>query len=133
MDTIPAFYDDHFHAVRAAIEGSERSYKEVAGHLWPSMKPMSAYARLKACTHDGGDQKLDLAEILAICRYVNRYDPLYYLCAETMHDRPRQHQAAEMAQTLVQQLATQGEEFRRTSERLESLVKANPGILKSVA
>lgn len=132
MDTIPAFYDDHFHALRAAIEGG-RGYKETAAHLWPNMKLESAYARLKNCCQTERDQKLDLSEVVAVCKFNQRYDPLYYLCAETMHERPKQQQATEVAQTLVQKLAAQGEEFRRTSERLESLVRANPGILKSVA
>lgn len=132
MDTIPAFYDDHFHALRAAIEGGE-GYKKTAAHLWPSMNVASAYARLKKCCNEGGENKLDLAEIVSICRLNNRYDPLYYLCAETMHERPKQQQATEVAQTLVQQLSAQSDEFRRTSERLEALVRANPGILKSVA
>lgn len=86
MDAL-LFYDDEYHAIRAAVEDG-RGYKETAAHLWPSMKPESAYARLKACTHNSGDQRLRFGEIVALMRFNGRFDPLYYCCDETAHHRP---------------------------------------------
>ena len=132
MEQIPAFYDDHFHALRAAIEGG-RGYKETAAHLWPNMKIESAYARLKKCTHADNEYKLDLSEVLAVCRFNDRFDPLYYLCRETMHEIPKRNEPADVAQTLAQVIAANCAENRRMTDRLEALVKSNPGLLKSVA
>lgn len=84
---VPLFYDDEFHAIRAAIEDG-RGYKETAAHLWPGMKIESAYARLKACTHLSGDQRLRFGEIVEVMRFNSRFDPLYFACDETMHHRP---------------------------------------------
>jgi hypothetical protein len=83
------FYDDEFHALRAAIEDG-RGYKDTAMHLWPSMKPESAYAKLKAATNLHGDQRLKFGEIITVMRFNNRFDPLYYVCDETLHQRPVQ-------------------------------------------
>lgn len=132
MDTIPAFYDDHFHALRAAIEGG-RSYKETAVHLWPNMKVESAYARLKKCCECGGDQKLDLSEVLTVCRFNDRFDPVYFLCRETMHGIPIRQSTGDAAQSLAQLITANLEESRHLVSRFESLVRANPGVLKSVA
>ena len=59
------FYDDEFEAIRASIEGG-KGYKAAATFLWPTMKPESAYARLKACTNTHGDQQLRFGEVVAL-------------------------------------------------------------------
>ena len=39
------FYDDEFDAIATAIGDSGKPFKLVAGHLFPDMKPESAYAQ----------------------------------------------------------------------------------------
>ena len=132
MDTIPAFYDDHFHALRAAIEGG-RGFKETAVHLWVNMKMESAYARLKKCCYPDGDQKLDLSEVLAVCRFNDRYDPLYYLCRETLHAIPARQLPADAAQSLFGRIEANTAENQQLVDRLAAMLRTNPGLLKSVA
>lgn len=50
------FYDDEFDAIGRAIGESGKPFKLVAAHLFPDMKPESAYARLKGCCSPAGDQ-----------------------------------------------------------------------------
>ena len=132
MDTVPAFYDDHFHALRAAIEGG-KGYKATAARLWPSMKPESAYARLKDCTKHDGDHKLDLSDVRVVCEFNQRFDPLYFLCDETHHERPRQRNAIDEAKSLVDFLKELSTQQSAVMCRLEVLAKHNPAILKQVA
>ena len=58
------FYDDEFDAIQQAISGSGKDFKSVAGHMFPDMKPESAYARLKACCSPTGDQRLTFGQVL---------------------------------------------------------------------
>lgn len=132
MEQMPAFYDDHFQALRAAIE-SGQGYKKTANHLWPSMKPESAYARLKNCTSGTADQKLDLAEVATLCQFNGRYDPLMWLCDETMHSRPAQRNAKDLARDLAAQIQESAESQKRTLVKLEQLLASNPTLLKQVA
>jgi hypothetical protein len=39
------FYDDEFDAIATAIGNSGKPFKLVAAHIFPDMKPESAYAR----------------------------------------------------------------------------------------
>ncbi len=129
MEQIPAFYDDQFHAVRAAIEGGQ-GYKKTAMHLWPGMKPESAYARLKNSVSGQCDQKLDLGDVLALCQFNGRFDPLYWLCDETLHSRPVQRAAGDIAKGLVAQLDDTMVNAARLMTRLEALRQSNPAVLK---
>lgn len=57
------------------ISNSGRPMKEVACHLFPHMKPDSAYARLKACLNEDGDQRLSFGQIIAAQNFCECYDP----------------------------------------------------------
>jgi hypothetical protein len=131
MDAPPLFYDDHFQALRAAIENG-RGYKETAMHLWPSMRAESAYARLKSACRDSGDHKLDLAETVQLCKFNGSADPLYYLADELSHERPRPKAAEDAARTLLEQLTSVAGNFNEGVARLDRLLKANPALLRAV-
>lgn len=83
------FYEDEYDALREAISTSERSFKDVAQHLWPSKKPDTAYARLKSCLNESKDEHLTFGEIVAICRYCDRFDPMFWMCHELAHEAPK--------------------------------------------
>jgi hypothetical protein len=129
MDQLPAFYDDQFHALRSAVEGGQ-GYKKTAMHLWPSMKAESAYARLKNCVSGTSEQKLDLGEVLALCQFNGRFDPLYWLCDETMHVRPVQRAASDVAKSIVAQLDETMVNATRLMTRLEALRETHPSVLE---
>lgn len=61
------FFDTVYDAIGADIVNAG-GYKVVAGKLWPSMKPASAYARLKSCIDEHKDEKLDPEEVHSIAR-----------------------------------------------------------------
>jgi len=134
MEQIPAFYDDHFAALRRAIEDGQ-GYKKTAAHLWPAMKPESAYARLKNCVQgaDGhSEQKLDLHEVLVLCQFNGRFDPLYWLCDESLHARPMQRKAEDVAKTIAAQIDDSVMSLTRLMTRLEAIKESNPAVLRQV-
>lgn len=82
------FYEDEFDALAVMVSSSGKSIKEISAFLWPDMKPESAYAKLKACLNPKGDESFRFSQVIALTKFCNCYDPLYYLCDETMHARP---------------------------------------------
>lgn len=117
------WFDDEFQALRQAIEQG-KGYKATALHLWPGMKPDSAYARLKSCSNPSGDQKLGFREWVAVMKYNDRFEPLDYLCDETGHERPKRKnvldEAAELQRAFVEAVSRQ----QQLIERMERLTKA---------
>lgn len=115
-------YDDEYHALRVCIEQG-RGYEKTAGHLWPLMKLSSAYAKLKACTNERGDQRLKFAEVLEVMRFNGMYDVLYYICDETLHNRPTQKapqdEEAKLASVIENAAATM-ESAMRALERVRA-------------
>lgn len=108
------FYEDEFEAIREAIASSDREFKQVACHLWPSKKPETAYARLKACLNDQKDERLTFGEIIEICRFCDRYDPLHFMCDALSHDRPKPVAKEDELTRLLREYL----DARKTTERL---------------
>jgi hypothetical protein len=84
------FYDDEFDALQQTIAGSERNFMECAVFLRPGMKPESAYAWLKACVNPSGDQNLKFGQIVSLARFCKRFDALFFMADELLHQRPEQ-------------------------------------------
>jgi hypothetical protein len=135
MDQLPLLYDDEFHALRAMIEGG-RGYKATAAHLWPAMKPESAYARLKACTNPGRDEKLSFGEIIQAAKFNERFDALYYFCAETLHAQPVHVAPDDAMAKLADQLSAHLQDGKRMFDRLQELSRiaqqpVQPGLRRA--
>ena len=115
----PLFYDDWRDALRTAIRDSGKPWKEVALHLWPDMKMDSAYARLKSCLGESGDQKLDFGQAIALMRFCGQYDALYHACDELDHDRPAIRAPQDEMAELMRDYIRAAESMKRTAERIE--------------
>lgn len=121
------FYDDEFDAIQQAISGSGKDFKTVAAHMFPDMKPESAYARLKACCNPTGDQRLTFGQVLRLMRFCEAYDPLYHACDETLHARPDRKAPEDEAVKLVEVLTGAAHTMERAMKAIEHL-KARGGI-----
>jgi hypothetical protein len=114
------FYDDEFQALRDVIEMG-KGYQKTAGHLWPGMKDGSAYAKLKACTNEHGDQRLKFRELIAAMVFNDRFDLLHHACDECMHTRPMPKSPADEEAKIVQAIESAGGTLERALQRLEAL------------
>jgi hypothetical protein len=114
------FYGDENEALRSAIE-SGKGYKATAAYLWPSLKPETAYARIKACVNEDKAEKFAFSEIIALCNFNGRFDPLMYACDETHHDRPQERAPADKHAQLMQQFIQTGEQMKRIADQIERL------------
>lgn len=108
------FYDDEYDAIRETISSSERSFKAVAIHLWPSKKPETAYARLKACLNESKDEHLTFGEVVEICRFTGRFDALMWMCDELSHEHPNVITKQDQLARLLEQYL----DAKRTTDRV---------------
>lgn len=121
------FYDDEFDAIATAIGESGKPFKLVAAHIFPDMKPESAYARLKECCSPAGDQRLTFGQVVRLMNYCERYDPLHHACDETLHARPDRKAPEDEAVKLVEVINSAAGTMERAMKALDH-IKARGGI-----
>ena len=121
------FYDDEFDAIATAIGNSGKPFKLVAAHIFPDMKPESAYSRLKECCNPMGTQHLTFGQVIRLMAYCESYDPLQYACDETLHARPDRKAPEDEAVKLVEVIASAANTMERAMRAMEHL-KARGGI-----
>ena len=127
------FYDDEFAALRDVIEDG-KGYKATAMHLWPSMKPESAYARLKVCCREHGDQHLRFGEVVRVMQFNDRFDALAYVCDECGFDRPVRRPVADKQAELMREFNKSVDHLNRTLQQLAAAgVQIPAPVLKSVS
>jgi hypothetical protein len=121
MDSGRLFYDDEYDALNTAVSNSGRELKAIAQAIWPGMKADSAYAKIKACLNRLGDQQFKFHEYIALMRFCGQYDPLFYICDETLHARPPRIAPEDEEVKLVEALTCAIETVNRATAALERL------------
>lgn len=121
------FYDDEFDAIATAIGNSGKPFKLVAAHMFPDMKPESAYARLKDCCNSTGTQYLSFGQVVRLMRYCEAYDPLMYACDESLHARPARKAPADELVNLTEVIHGAADTMNRALKAIEH-IQARGGI-----
>ena len=121
------FYDDEFDAIATAIGNSGKPFKLVAAHIFPDMKPESAYARLKECCSPIGDQRLTFGQVVRLMQYCESYDPLLYVCDETLHARPDRKAPQDELVNLTEVIHGAADTMNRALKAIEH-IQARGGI-----
>lgn len=121
------FYDDEFDAIATAIGNSGKPFKLVAAHMFPDMKPESAYARLKDCCNPTGTQNLSFGQVVRLMRYCEAYDPLAYICDETLHARPTRKDPSDELVNLTEVIHGAADTMNRALKAIEH-IQARGGI-----
>jgi len=121
MATGRLFYDDEFDALAQMIANGPYELKEVACHLWPGMKKDSACSKIKACLNPQGDQEFKLYEIIAAMKFCGQFDPLFYLCDETLHARPPRVAPEDEEVKLVEAISTAAKVMQSAMAQIERL------------
>ena len=112
------YYEDGREALRHVIENG-KGYKPTAHHLWPSMNPDSAYARLKACVKSEGDQKLEFDEVIAVMLFNDRFDALMHACDQAHHDRPARRAPEDRQAALLVQFNQSVEDLKDLAAQIQ--------------
>lgn len=121
------FYDDEFDAIATAIGNSGKPFKIVAAHMFPDMKPESAYAKLKACCSTTGTERLTFGQVIRLMAFCESYDPLYHACDETLHARPDRKAPEDEAVRLMEVINGAAATMERATRAIEHL-QARGGI-----
>lgn len=125
------FYDDEFDAITTAIGDCGKPFKIVAAHMFPDMKPESAYARLKNCCSPTGTERLTFGQVIRLMVFCEAYDPLMHACDETLHARPDRKAPEDEAIKLAEVMNAAANTMERAMRAMEHL-QARGGI-RSVA
>ncbi|MGI4815865.1 MAG: hypothetical protein ACRYG5_09910 [Janthinobacterium lividum] len=126
------WYDDEYEALQLMVSNSGKSVKEIATFLWPDMKPESAYAKLKACLNPKGDEDLRFGQVIALMKFCNSFDPLYYVCDDTLHARPDRKTPEDESVKLVETIERSLDVVQRATAALERL-RCHPMALRRVS
>lgn len=117
------FYDDEYDALAQTISNSEREFKQVAAYLFPHLKAESQYARLKACLNPEKDERLTFGQIVAMCRFCERYDALFFMADELDHERPAQKKPGDEMAVLQREFIASVQHQKQIADRIERLTE----------
>lgn len=131
METGKLFYEDEFEALSLMISGSDKTFKEVASFLFPHLKAESAYARLKACLNPDKDERLTFGQIIAAMNFCGRYDPIYFACDDTLHQRPARKAPEDEEAKFVEAIQAAASTMDKAMRQLEALRTSNVRSIKS--
>lgn len=125
------FYDDEHEALQLMVSNSGKTIKEVAHFLWPDMKSDSAYAKLKACLNPKGDEQFKFGQVIALMRFCNSYEPLEYICDETMHARPARKAPEDDVVSLAEIIQGAADTMSKAMGQLER-VQAQTSMMRTI-
>jgi hypothetical protein len=126
------FYEDEDESLQWMVSGSGKSIKDIAQFLWPEMKPESAYAKLKACLNPKGDEHLRFGQVIALMKFCNLFDPLYYACDDTLHARPDRKLPEDESVKLVETIERSTDTLHKAIMALERL-RTHPITLRTAS
>lgn len=121
METSRLFYEDEYDALQSMVGTSGKSIKECAAHLWPDMKPASAYAKFQDCLDRKGSEQFKFSQVIELMKFCGRYDPLMYQCDETLHARPDRKTAADETVKLAETINQAANIMSKAMAQLERL------------
>jgi hypothetical protein len=118
---VKLFYDDEYDALAQMIANSGKPFKDVAAFLFPHLNDRSAYARLKNCLNPDRDEHLTFGQILAAMRFCGQFDPLYFACDDSSHERPKVITKEDELQRLLRAYLDARDTTDRLGPRIEKL------------
>jgi hypothetical protein len=115
------WFEDEFEALNLMVSNSQKTSKELAGYLFPHLKPDSAYSRLRACLNPEKDERLTLGQVIAAMKFCESYEPLLFVCDETLHARPTRVSPKDEEVKLVEAISGAAETLNKAMRQLENL------------
>lgn len=121
-------YDSFEEALILCIESCSKSKKDIALYMWPPTseeKWEQSYRRLMDALY--GRYKLSAEEMIKLMLYCDRYDLLYFIADEVMHNRPTQKtiesEARELQEAFEESVEKLSKVYRKTKSFLEKRKK----------
>lgn len=126
------FHETAEDATNTAIIRSGKSFQEVAYTLFPSMKPDSAYARLKNALRPDTRELLTADMHIWIGNFVEQYDFLYYCAQQSHHSQPDPIKVEDEAALLMREYIEATKRMEEITKRQERLQKIIPAQTKGI-
>ena len=123
-------------ALMFTIRASNKEIKEVSAALWPSDPIQTAYSRLIDALSIKKKQKLTMNEVIFIMHFCGRYDALYYMCDECLHERPQkksidteEQDVKQMFEAMMSQSTKAYQQLMNMVNRREKIDKIKHGVV----
>jgi len=123
MNTGRLFYEDEFDALQTMVGESGKGFKACAAFLWPDLKPETGYAKLKDCLNSAGSERLKFGQVIALMNFCERYDPLLYVCDETLHARPDRKSVDDEKVKLTEAIGSAANLLNKAMSQLDRLME----------
>lgn len=127
-------YESLEDALLFCIRASNREVKEVAAALWPSDPITTSYQRLIDALNPNKRQQLRFSEIIFVMHFCGRYDPLYYLEDECLHERSQrkipqieEEKVKQLFQKMLGESTRAYQEILKLTEKREQIEKIRDG------
>lgn len=133
MEQERLFHDDIKDAIGTAVKALG-GYKKVGHMLRPNMKMESAYAWLKECTTQGGDQDLDPLELMTLIREsrkVGCHSIVQYICQDASYEPPKPKEPEDEMAELKREFIESVKRQERIAERLGELAVTPVQLVKA--
>lgn len=115
-------------AIQFAIRSSNKQMKIIATQLWPSLNPERAHVRFLHSINTDYPEKFSADEIIMICQICERYDPIYYMCDETLLERPHKRciedehrRVRDMLEETISQVTKSYQQFMNLMEKKKEI------------
>lgn len=114
-------FDSAEEATSAAIANSDKEFKDVAAALYPSLKPQTAYAKLKDSLGRKGerDSTLSADEHCWIANYTQQFHYLHYIASRCHHSMPQPVAPHDELAELQRRYIAATEQLQRLVPRIE--------------
>jgi len=115
------FFEHEHDAFASMIGSSGKTIQQCAHRLYPDMKPASAYSKLQAQLDPKCDEHLKFSQVLLLMDFCQSYEPLMYMCDETMHARPDRKAPEDEEVKLVAAITSAASVMERAMKQLDYL------------
>lgn len=123
-------YESLEDALMFCIRASNKELKEVAAALWPSTPVPTSHGRLIEALNPKKSQKLTFDEIIFIMHLCGRYDPLYYMADQCLHERPAKICIEAEQKSLQETFANTLQEVTKAYQYISSITEQRDEIEK---
>ena len=123
-------YESLEDALMFCIRASDKEVKQVAAHLWPSDRIETSHGRLIDALNPNKRQKLSIDEVIFIMHFCGRYDPLYYIADQCLHERPSVKRIEAEQKEIAEKLEQTMNETMKAYQHIMQMTKKREEIEK---
>lgn len=126
------FHETAEDATKKSIIDSKYTFEQVASKLWPELKLVSAYARLKNALREDARELLTADQHLFIANFTEQYHFLYYCAQHCHHSQPDPVAPADEKAALQHEFNESVTRLEELAQRIQAVDKRSAAAVRAV-